>query len=169
MQHRRLHAFIERIWSERARGAREFGLIQHPSSSFGFLRWCPFVSVLVDLHSCLCRSLATVVLRGEAGRKDLDGTTQMDTDGQKRPGPFYQEHHSPLGIDVPRPLRGCCTDRLRSPFDSYFDFGACIEAPDQNGNGRSGWHRQIEYGSNELNGVNGEDKATRGMLEAAHP
>jgi len=58
---------------------------------------------------------------------------------------------------------------LRSPFDSYFDFGACIEAPDQNSNGRSGWHRQIEYGSNELNGVNGEDKATRGMLEAAHP
>jgi hypothetical protein len=51
----------------------------------------------------------------EAGRNNVDETTQTDTDGQKRRGTFYQEHRAQPGVDAPRPLRGCCIHRLRSP------------------------------------------------------
>jgi len=77
-------------WIERARrGAREYGLIQHPSSSFRFIRSCPFVSIFTVAFASPQQLFPQGRRPREAGRKDLDGTTQMDTDGQKRRGTFY--------------------------------------------------------------------------------
>jgi hypothetical protein len=84
----------------------------------------PLVSVCV----CLCRSSQLLLPvpsdccpegRGprEAGRNNVDETTQTDTDGKKRRGTFYEEHHARPGIDAPCPLRSCCIDRLRSPYE----------------------------------------------------
>jgi hypothetical protein len=91
----------------------------------------PLVSVCV----CFCRSSQLLLPvpsdccpegRGlrEAGRNNVDETTQTDTDGKKRRGTFYEEHHARLGIDAPRPLRSCCIDRLRSPYEWTHRTGA---------------------------------------------
>jgi hypothetical protein len=91
MQQRSLPAFIGRNWNERARrGASAQELIRPSLLEYRRLRQCPFASVCVVLHSCCYQSLATVALRGEG-----------------------RDHARP-GIDAPRPLRGCCVDRLRS-------------------------------------------------------
>jgi hypothetical protein len=88
----------------------------------------PLVSVCV----CLCRSSqlllpvpSTVALRDE-GRAMRAGTTwmkrhqrtQTDKNGEELLLFLLRASRSP-GIDVPRPLRGCCIDRSRSPFDSF--------------------------------------------------